>query len=937
MTRKLRRNYSLSVVVPFIAILILLIAAAVLAQTSGAGQTSGKANAGLDPTGTSVSAQAERPLTPSADGAARSPVGRSRTKRHGARPMDGNPLFLPAVGYDSGGNDNYDAPRAAAVADVNGDGKPDIVVANYNSGTVSVLLGNGDGTFQPTVVYNLGGYNPNGLVIADVNGDGKPDLVVWGSWNSPGVAVLLGSGDGTFLPAVTYDVGAGPAFDVAIADVNGDGKPDLIVAVWYTPTDSYGYVAVLLGNGDGTFLPAATYRAGLGPNSVAAADVNGDGIPDLLVANSGPASNTVSVLLGNGDGTFQPAVSYGSGGSLPQSIAVADVNGDNKPDLIVANLGGGDNGDGAVGVLLGNGDGTFHLAVAYDSGGGNARGVAIADVDGDGKPDILVTNLLFPGPVGVLLGNGDGTFQPTVTYGSGGYLPISIIAADVNGDGNIDLVVLDESGGNNNDGQVGVLLNNSPLRTPTTSTLSSSLNPSAYGQVVTLTAAVSSPSGTPTGTVIFYDSSSSTVLGSVALASGSASLSTSSLPVGSRSITAAYQGSPGFRPSTSAPLIQVVTGTPTTTSMISSTNPSVYGQTVTFTAAVNSASGTPTGKVIFFDGSTAFGSAILANGSASIPVSSLAAGSHSITAAYQGLGAFESSTSVPLNQVVNPAVSITSLVSSANPARVRQRITYTATVTSQYGGAATGTVTFQDGGTAVARVSVTNNQAAYTTTYKSGGVHAITATYSGDANNVGSISAPLMEYVAVYASKTGLTTSGSPSQFGQPVTFTATVTSAHGAIPDGDLVTFYVGNTMLGSVALASGVAAYTTSTLAAGQHTIKAVYQGDAMYEISSAKVTQIVDKNATTTSLSSSLNPSHYRQSVTFTATVTSSWPETPTGRVAFNGPKTIGYATLSGGVATLTTRKLAVGTHPITAKYLGDADNATSTSGVLDQVVQ
>ena len=375
----------------------------------------------------------------------------------------------------------------------------------------------------------------------------------------------------------------------------------------------------------------------------------------------------------------------------------------------------------------------------------------------------------------------------------------------------------------------------------------------------------------------------------------------------------------------------------TTTSLVSSTNPSVFGQSVTFTAQVSSTRFTPTGTVLFFDGSTALGSGTLASGSASISIASLTARTHLITAAYQGSADFGASTSPTLNQVVITAATTTSLAPSVNPVDSHKPVTYLATIASQYGGAATGTVTFQDGGTTVAKVSVTKNQAAYTTTYKSGGAHAITATYSGDANNVGSISAPLTEYVAIYASRTVLTTSGSPSQFGQPVTFTATVTSEHGAIPDGDLVTFYDGKTTLGSVALASGTAEYTTSTLLAGKHTVKAVYDGDAIYEISSATVMQIVDKNTTTTSLSSSLNPSEQRQAVTFTAQVASSGP-TPTGKVTFkDGTKGLKVVALSGGVASYTTSKLAVGTHAITAEYLGDPNNDKSTSSVLHQVVE
>jgi len=647
--------------------------------------------------------------------------------------MDSNPpLFLPPVSYDSGPG----GAMSVAVGDLNLDGIPDLVVANQSPGTVSVLLGNGDGTFRAAVTYDSGagiGGIVESVAIADVNGDGKPDLVVGNHANSDTVGVLLGNGDGTFQPAVTSP-GLGFWF-VAVADVNGDGKPDLIA-------ECGGGVGVALGNGDGTFQDPACYGTGAtAPFGVAVADVNGDGHPDLVVANwwiGWPnTEGSVGVLLGNGDGTFQPAVIYDSGGTVAYSVAVADLNGDGKPDLVVAN-----SGSGTVGVLLGNGDGTFQSATTYGSGGGYPRTVAIADVDGDGKLDLLVANMGADGTVGVLRGNGDGTFQPVVTYDSGGggaCLSQGLAIADMNGDGKVDLAVA-----NCVNSAVGVLLH---AASPTKTTLVSSLNPAAPHKVVT----------------------------------------------------------------------------------------------------------------------------------------------------------------------------------------------YTASVASQGGGAVTGTVVFQDGGSTIATVPLANQQAAYSTTYTKGGSHAITATYSGDAYNLGSTSATLVEYIASVLSKTAVTTSGSPSLVGQPVTFTATVTSTHGAIPDGELVTFLDNTTAIGTSTTASGVATFTTSLLTAKTHFIKAIYAGDAIFEPSNGSVKQVVDKYPTTTTLSSSLNPSNYGQAVTFTATVTSAGPA-PTGSVTFkNGSVILGIRTLNaGGVATLTTAKIPVGANTLTSTYSGDALNGKSASAAITQTV-
>jgi hypothetical protein len=218
------------------------------------------------------------------------------------------------------------APIAVAVGDFNGDGKPDLAVANLSGNTVSILLGNGDGSFQTPAAYRVEGA-PIAVAVGDFNGDGKPDLVVSTS-GGDSVAVLRGQGDGTFQPAGMYGVGSGPGA-VVVGDFNGDGKADIAVENFATHD-----VSVLLGRGDGTFAAAVSYGAGLSPGGLAAGDFNGDGVLDLAVANHN--SHNVSILLGRGDGTFRPAEQYALGW-MPAGVAVGDFNGDGRLDLAVVN------------------------------------------------------------------------------------------------------------------------------------------------------------------------------------------------------------------------------------------------------------------------------------------------------------------------------------------------------------------------------------------------------------------------------------------------------------------------------------------------------------------------------------------------------------------------------------------------------------------------
>jgi hypothetical protein len=784
--------------------------------------------------------------------------------------------FLPAVTHSSGGDD----PVSVAVADLNGDGKLDLVVANCDptggggcgfvrDGVVGVLLGNGDGTFQSVVTYASGGNLAASVAVADVNGDGKPDIIVahectfGGCEKNAGVSVLLGNGDGTFKPAVTYNSGGEQSTSVAVADVNGDGKLDLLVTNTCPSggiaCTEVGGVSVLLGNGDGTFQAPVSYGSGgIGPMSIAAADVNGDGKIDLVVANCGCAfggfynPGTVGVLLGNGDGTFQAAVSYSSGQN-PWAIAVADVNGDGKPDLLVANSCWCGH-DATVAVLLGNGDGAFQPAVTYDSGGEDPFSVAVADLNGDGKLDLIVGNHCANGDcntdatTGILLGNGDGTFQPVVAFDPGQDWTNSVAVADVNGDGRLDLVFANGGGTG-----VSVLLNNTASTTSasTTTALVSSLNPSPVGQAITFTATVSSSAGAPPNgeIVTFYNGTA--VLGTAPLSGGTASLTTSSLPVGTFTITASYAGDANFAASTSPGLRQVVNSTSksaTSTAISSSLNPSVYGQPITFTATLTSIGGIPTNgeTVTFYNGLYVLGTAPMTKGIASLTISSLQSGIFTISAAYLGDANFTGSTSPVLQQVVDSkgqSPTTTALTSSLNPSIYGQKVTWTATVKTSGSTTPTGKVNFNWSSYSLGTATLNSSGVAtLTLSGLSADAYPLFAEYTGDTNNGPSASPILNQVIKQTTSAATITASPNPSTQGQSVTFTAKITSPT-ATPAGP-VTFTAGKTVLGSVELSDGKATFTTSTLAVGSTTVTVTYPWDSDISSSSASVTQVVQQ---------------------------------------------------------------------------------------------
>jgi len=389
----------------------------------------------------------------------------------------------------------------------------------------------------------------------------------------------------------------------------------------------------------------------------------------------------------------------------------------------------------------------------------------------------------------------------------------------------------------------------------TTTALSSSSNPSNAGQKIKLIATVTGPNpgiGTPTGTVNFFDGSS-TLIGTSTLSGGIAEYTTSTLSSGVHSISAVYAGDADFATSMSNIEYQAVNAVTATIAVVSNRNPSIWGQSVTFKAALSGSAGTPTGTVAFYADGTQIGAVqTLSSGAASISTSSLWAGSHTITVQYSGDGFYNSGTgSLSGGQTVNNTPGITAattVVSNHNPATYGQSVTFTATVSGS-SGTPTGTVTFFSDGTQIGTAqTLISGHAGISTSSLPAGSHTITVQYGGNgtyASGIGVLTGGQVVTSPEISTSIKLLSSLNPSVLGQSVTFTASVVSSSSATPTGT-VSFYDGVNLLGAVTL-SGLATYTTSRLSVGSHAITAVYSGDTTFAgTTSRALTQVVNAPA-------------------------------------------------------------------------------------------
>jgi hypothetical protein len=631
-----------------------------------------------------------------------------------------------------------------AVADFNGDGKPDLAVANTDANSVSIFMGNGAGKFTAKASPINGTPNfsgPYSVIAGDFNADGIQDLAVTNA-ASNSLTILLGNGDGTFNPKSNPATGQGPTA-IAAADFNGDGKLDVAVVNILTSS-----VTILLGNGDGTFTTdALTFSVGANAFAIVAADFNGDGKQDLAIANAN--SNNVTILLGIGDGSFTPGAVSPATGKFPQGLVVGDFNQDGLPDLATVN-----EFDSTVTILLNKGNGLFSpgSTIPTDS---NAVAIAAADLNGDGFIDLAAVSTTNSS-VTLLTGAGDGTFTTRIVSLPAGSGPIAIAVGDFNQDGVPDIVV-----GDFQTSDVRVLLNSA------TSTAS----------FLNLTV----PGG------------------------------------GTHQLEAIYMGSGPYLGSTSNAV--AATGTPIPTTVLVSAPIVQVGAASPITVTVLPVSAdnfTVTGTVTLYNGASIFATATLTNGQA-VSNLGLPAGTYSLSAKYSGDTNFTPGASAATPYYVVTA-STTSLSVSAKSVPSGTPVTLTASVTSGGKAVTHGVVTFFDGSVQLASADLTTGGSASVKLVLGIGAHSVKAVFA--ATSVGASSSSAAQTVTVTGLYPTTTTLTDSAVSGTSYTLTAKVTGASTQPPSGS-VSFVntTANTTLGTGALGAGTTSlsFTGSALAVG------------------------------------------------------------------------------------------------------------------------
>lgn len=744
-----------------------------------------------------------------------------------------------------------------ATADMNGDGIADLITlssfgfcGDADFGSTGVSLGNGDGTFQPVIIFDSGGCNypsSSAVAVGYINNDELPDVVALSGTtgyfsDTPEISVMINQGKG-ILPAAESDI-AGGSGGIAVNDFNRDGNADAVLA------DG----SVYLGNGNGGLSFVET--ASLGGIAIQTGEFNHDVKPDLAaVVECAPAGcdagGELAIALGNGDGTFQTPTFLPSGGSYSESLAVADFNGDGNLDIAIANecAESDCSGNGSVSIFLGNASGTFTLLTTITGITGSPLSIIAGDFNNDGIVDLAASGVEAGGNFGVgvvnmLPGNGDGTFKTAVVTSFDNPGITASASGDFNQDGILDLAVANgdvcsDCGGTgsilygNGDGTFslgpGIGTEGAPAVTAVAADFYGTGTPTPV-----LANRCGDPLDCPYGSVMIYGTENETDIMLLYLAVGD--FNNDGKPD--------LAGSLQFDSGASILLNNGATLAASTTTLSPATIQTYQAfQPVTFTVQVgHTGPNSPTGLVNFLDNGVSIGSAALTSkGRATFTTTQLMVGVHFIVADYQGNSNFAPSNSLGVHVTINRTSTTTTVKSSANPAEYNEIVKLTATISPSFGSGATGTVTFYDGSIKIGTVQVASDMASLSTRTLAVGTHSITAAYSGDSNFLPSTSGVLSQVVNKATTNTALTSSPNPSQMGQPVTFTAQVIGEYGGIP-GESVTFKEGSKILKTVPLNRGVAQYTTSTLPQGHDEITANYKGNSDFLPSSGTVVQVV-----------------------------------------------------------------------------------------------
>ena len=551
---------------------------------------------------------------------------------------------------------------------------------------------------------------------------------------------------------------------------------------------------------------------------------------------------------------------------------------------------------------------TFTTTVSVSGGGGVTPSGTVSFIDGT---TVLTTQAINAG---------GGAMYTTSTLTAG----IHQITAVYNGDAAKQI-----------QGSTSTVLNQD-VQAPTTATLTSSLNPSNYGNSVTFTATIP-PGGTtaPTGTVSFLDGAAKIGTGTLGGNPGVATFTTAALNMGTHIITVNYSGDSSNGPSSSLPLSQVVKQAQTATTVTAVPSQGIAGgpETITATVKLTVGAGTPTCTVTFTSGTTQLGSAPLSAGGTATITPALAQGSYQIAATFSGDSNNLGSASAPLALTVVQATTQTALTVSPSPALVQVPITFTAQVLSN-GGTPTGGVNFLANGSVIGAGTVNaSGKATFTTATLAAGIYSITATCIGDANNGSSSSSPTSLTISLATTATAITVTPNSALVGAAITITAKVTG-NGGTPTGS-VNFIANGTTLNTATLTRGSASFTTSTLAPGTYTVTASYLGDAADSPSTANsISEGVGLIPTSTSLGSSVTAGPPAQVVLVATVLNNGAGIPPTGTVTFMSNTTqVGSATLNAsGVATNTPNLTAGVSYNIVAMYSGDADHSPSSSPTI-----